>query len=339
MGICAYCEQDKSLTKEHVIPNWYINFNKSDYDMHYLERSPKKFIDSASTKKDVCSTCNNNALSDLDSYGKELYEQYFGNFIYAGETPEFTYNYQRLVKWLLKCTYNSARVHNTDLEILSEYKGYFITDKPLPDDLIVYFSTLSPALFIEDASPKIASRSDETEAIEFKAFRLGIFRLKDFNTINWCFRSVIINSYVFYLCVPKLSADFIKQKRELINVASKTEFISCRLSTSGQMTLPAPFVDCYNAYYAHMQQNPLTYDLGIDNISKSIQQGDDGIIIYWIPREDIESGRTEELEDFLYNISHYREMALTYIQRIEFVIDGYNDDSSCLLYTSDAADE
>ncbi len=90
------------------------------------------------------------------------------------------------------------------LEVLNEYRRYLITEEPLPDGLVVYCSTLAPALFSENDIPKTAYRLDKNEAEELKAFRLGIFRLPEFDTIDWCFRSIIINSYVFYLFASRV---------------------------------------------------------------------------------------------------------------------------------------
>jgi hypothetical protein len=126
MKRCAYCSgQGKKFTKEHVIPNWYIEHNKSPNDVSFLERAPKKFI-SEMVIRDVCDECNNRHLSGLDAYGKELYNRYFEHYVFEDEIVEFKYNYQRLLKWLIKCSYNSARVHNADLEVLKDYAEILI---------------------------------------------------------------------------------------------------------------------------------------------------------------------------------------------------------------------
>ena len=130
--LCAYCSQQKKLTREHVIPDWYINTDRSPNNLAFSERAPKKFV-SEMVVKDVCGECNNTHLSSLDSYGKTLYEEYFHDFIFNGEAVEFLYNYQKLLKWLIKCSYNSARVHNADLEVLNGYAEYLISEKPLSD--------------------------------------------------------------------------------------------------------------------------------------------------------------------------------------------------------------
>ena len=69
MKKCAYClSTSKKLTREHIIPKGIIDlFPESDYV--YGQNIPFK---GESIIKDVCASCNNENLSDLDSYGKTL---------------------------------------------------------------------------------------------------------------------------------------------------------------------------------------------------------------------------------------------------------------------------
>ena len=61
------------------------------------------------TIKDVCPKCNNDVLSKLDSYGLELYKRCFYRIADAGESVTFDYDYERLLRWILKLNFNSAR--------------------------------------------------------------------------------------------------------------------------------------------------------------------------------------------------------------------------------------
>ncbi len=61
-------------------------------------------------------------LSQLDAYGKSLYDQYFTVPVDFGDTVEFLFDFDRLARWLLKLSFNSGRVHGTDLPFLTKFR-------------------------------------------------------------------------------------------------------------------------------------------------------------------------------------------------------------------------
>ena len=75
MKICAYCGNETKGTKEHIISSGI------------LDLFPECFLTIDETKgivhgadpviKDVCADCNNNRISYIDSYAKEVVEKYF----------------------------------------------------------------------------------------------------------------------------------------------------------------------------------------------------------------------------------------------------------------------
>jgi hypothetical protein len=67
---------------------------------------------SPATVRDVCEDCNGGALSALDAYGKELDDQFFATFVKTPVSVTFRYSYDRLLRWLLKLSYNNARASN-----------------------------------------------------------------------------------------------------------------------------------------------------------------------------------------------------------------------------------
>jgi len=158
---CAYCGRkfDKDQfkrTREHVIPDGIIKL----FPQQYINTTNgKKFIDkSGSVVKDVCAFCNNGILSELDSYGNKLIEEYFINSIEENLLAEqnVNLNYNLLSRWLLKIIYNFCRQNKLsyswfenaieyitkDIRVLNiklaVFAGIHINSSPMPEDFYGY---------------------------------------------------------------------------------------------------------------------------------------------------------------------------------------------------------
>lgn len=71
----------------------------------------EKILESEPTLKDVCADCNNGILSLLDAYACSLFERQFSKILERYETVNFDIDYHLLKRWLLKMSYNSARIN------------------------------------------------------------------------------------------------------------------------------------------------------------------------------------------------------------------------------------
>lgn len=109
---CAYCGNEAKGTKEHIIscaildlfPECYITFDGARDVLH--EADPMV--------KDVCSDCNNNRISYIDSYAKEFISQYFTRKYSEDDRVEIEYEYVMIQKMLLKYAFNDMRSHKED---------------------------------------------------------------------------------------------------------------------------------------------------------------------------------------------------------------------------------
>jgi hypothetical protein len=64
-------------------------------------------------------------LSQLDAYICELFDRYFIYIYQRHATVRFEYDYHRLKRWLLKMSFNSARVHGSmDLFVYADLLRY-----------------------------------------------------------------------------------------------------------------------------------------------------------------------------------------------------------------------
>ncbi len=76
-------------------------------------RGLNKELKSEPTIKDVCDTCNNVTLGRLDDYVCNLFDTQFIDIPQRGNSVTFRYEYHSLKRWLLKISFNSARLHES----------------------------------------------------------------------------------------------------------------------------------------------------------------------------------------------------------------------------------
>jgi hypothetical protein len=191
---CAYCGQYEKLTKEHIWPKSIIR-RVGDR----LSYNPKagKFRHMEMVISDVCGTCNNGPLSDLDAYGAILYDRYFDHYYMGGESIEFSVDFQKLAKWLLKLSYNAARVNESDHKRLSLYAPFLLNaDMELPDDFSIAVDLVLPEL-VEPYQEPVLPGSNRICQIKFTQ-----------PIDDWCtVRLVAINSFYFWILIQDLPDD------------------------------------------------------------------------------------------------------------------------------------
>lgn len=328
MTICAYCGQDRKATREHLIPDWYLQIDRSPDDVTFLERAKKRFIDSDPVIKDVCGPCNNGPLSSLDGFGRNLYATTLSNYLYGNSSQQLEVDFTLLVKWLLKIAFNSARVNNTDLEILADYAPILISEQPLPLHLHVFVGSVAPSSENTLGESSIALPDSNDVAHYPSWFRIGVFRVSDFDSISWAYRHITINSYCFYLLVPKLNdGNAVREEEALLKAMQLSKHFGAPLTRGGVCDVPAPQIDSLTYSLAHIGSFPFSYNIVQNDMLKNAIDGDFGLIQYWIDRADIESGRESNLLSFLSDISSSREIALGLRGKVDLLVHGYDEDA------------
>lgn len=143
--ICAFCFQNNKLTREHVWPKGILK-RFPTYRGRFFEKADK-VIDSDHVIKDVCVTCNNGVLSELDAYGCMLLDSYFHKVAEPGFKVPFEYDYDNLVKWLLKIAYNTARTSaNPNLSLLRPFAPYIIRQSTRPSGTELYLDIVTHSM-------------------------------------------------------------------------------------------------------------------------------------------------------------------------------------------------
>lgn len=150
---CAYCGLPQKMSREHIWPNGFLRRGK--FGLKYSSRAKRTFAGDLIVR-DVCVVCNNGPLSELDAYACELYESNFGKFPEHLTPVVFEFEYGRLVRWLLKVAFNSARAHgHDDAGLLGRYSPVILSDgDSSPLNVNVWLALVGPGtLSFPDGRP------------------------------------------------------------------------------------------------------------------------------------------------------------------------------------------
>jgi len=136
---CAYCGKEAVMTKEHIVSHSVLElFPECDLTFDMNRKTQYK---SEPMVKDVCSDCNNNRITYIDSYAKEFIEKYFMEDYEADCKVHIQYTYIKLLKVLLKYSFNDARAHKVNVEYFDDgIKNFLLneTNEEIPKPISVY---------------------------------------------------------------------------------------------------------------------------------------------------------------------------------------------------------
>ncbi|MDI9273135.1 hypothetical protein [Stenotrophomonas sp. PFBMAA-4] len=328
MKTCQYCDLSGDLTKEHVIPNWYYKGIKPKSGAGFSEKARGRLFSGELKIRDVCEKCNNGPLSELDNYGKGLYERHMLQPTNERGSSDFTFDYNLLVRWLLKLSYNSARMTGNDVGILSEYKEVILGTAPIPKNVRVTLKCVSPAMPGE-VSPHSTDPNtlDAALSLEPNWFRIGAFRIPSFDTAHWALRHVSINSYFFQIFAPsQATPPTAADTNNLLESLERDLDPSVDLSEEGRVQLPSPFMSSLSHLRTHMEQFPVAYDMPRSDMVDRIVTENPKILHLKVSRSDIESRLLDNTVDVLTELISSREVIIVAKDKLEITVDGYCDD-------------
>lgn len=127
---CAFCGPTVAKrTKEHL---WPASLHRRVAAL--LDGGEQKFwiarldkaLSNEPTIRDVCAACNNGVLSSLDNYICHAFDRDFAFIRERGEEVKLGYDYHMLKRWLLKMSYNSARMSNSDVALFQPLLPYIM---------------------------------------------------------------------------------------------------------------------------------------------------------------------------------------------------------------------
>jgi len=204
ISVCAFCKRQSRLTQEHLFPKSLLEHKKRERkperSMRFLAKTNKFLVDTELTIGDVCAVCNNGVLSDLDAYFNEIYKRYICNYVALGQSKRFTYDFDRLARWLLKTSYNVARVHNSpDISSLEKCVDFILHGKPKPKGLSIFLLLVTPHKVKDPMVLQPSLQIKETKPDVLRVARNDVYSP---NSGKIIFRIVHINSYFFLCLVP-----------------------------------------------------------------------------------------------------------------------------------------
>lgn len=134
---CAFCGGKADLSREHLFPRCLYERIGTTL-LENVSGKTEKVVTSEPTIRDVCRTCNGGPLSLLDSYACTLYDKYLGVLVRSGEI-KFEYDFDLLLRWLLKIGYNTARARTWPFTFPEELKHYVLgrNDRPAGAHVLV----------------------------------------------------------------------------------------------------------------------------------------------------------------------------------------------------------
>ncbi|MCD6076076.1 MAG: hypothetical protein K0R89_14 [Ramlibacter sp.] len=131
---CSYCGEAGRATREHVVPAFLLAHQKSiGARPEGWNDAARKVVQGDAVIRDVCAECNNGTLSRLDEYGKTLLTSagvLTSNFV--RRRVEFSYDYDLLLRWVLKIVYNSARASHSADDLYRAYLPYILESDSRP---------------------------------------------------------------------------------------------------------------------------------------------------------------------------------------------------------------
>jgi hypothetical protein len=187
MKKCSYCDKEKKLTKEHIWPKCIIN-KMPELEAKYLD-SHKIFTASDLVISDVCADCNNKKLSVLDSYLCKLFDKYFNLYIENEKEFIFEYDYELLLRTLLKITYNSSRTVKRTENDFSKFAGFILEGGKSYENIVIKLDIVLPSVI-------------DGVALYPKSARCGFLDV-GLTSDNFLLRMVSINSFYFYVLISK----------------------------------------------------------------------------------------------------------------------------------------
>ncbi|WP_307745173.1 hypothetical protein [uncultured Pantoea sp.] len=146
---CRYCIQEKTITREHIIPSFLYKFQADSGIPNVGWNARAQDVIGGEAKiADVCNECNNGPLSDLDGYGQSfLIGNGFLTQSFLKTKTDINYDYYMLLRWVMKISYNAAvAVNERHSSIFESYREFILkgTNIPEKNEVMMFFGLSSP---------------------------------------------------------------------------------------------------------------------------------------------------------------------------------------------------
>ena len=269
------------MTREHLIPASLAALVKRDEDLAhtYLNRSPKKFLESQPTVKDVCNICNNEVLGKLDNEARNFIASYcLEEFNSKGETRTLKINYDLLLRWVMKVSFNSARIHDAepDREILSSYRSYILGNGKQPKRIAFFVHGIYSHPVDDDQANLVMREGVDNENIIHPDYiRCSLVRFQTDFDRDFVSRAIIFKSFQFTFLLLRKKAphsDLLALKRDFLSKVKGALEIRRDKETYNVTSK----ISAFDAIFGHFMMRYEDYgEEYVDFIEKQMREQDD----------------------------------------------------------------
>jgi hypothetical protein len=207
MTKCAYCAHETKMTREHVIPSFLYDFQKTlSEDITGWNEVAGKMVGGESKVKDVCEECNGKKLSVLDNEGKRmLKEAGLLTKNYENKSIQIKFDFDLLVRWILKISFNSTRTDGAHTYMFEPHIPYILGGAPR-------IKRSEIAILAYFAAPLVLDRQERHQGIFsgvvngdglINPFLVRIGYGQTLNAENYLARMVTFGPLVFYILIFK----------------------------------------------------------------------------------------------------------------------------------------
>lgn len=212
---CAFCDRVAPLTKEHL---WPKSLHKRLEDVgsgnrnYFWLKRLKQEIQSEPQVRDVCGDCNNGVLSELDSYICDLFDAQLVHMPQRQETITFSFDYHLLKRWLLKLSFNSARIHGSpDRQALEALRAYILGKDILLGRSMQLFLQLVYPERVPESDLQAEYRGKEKIIWEPDSHRTGHMFFRAHGIGQKLLRAVHLRSFSFFVAYWEPTTDRAEQ--------------------------------------------------------------------------------------------------------------------------------
>ncbi|MEJ8866794.1 hypothetical protein [Pseudomonas jessenii] len=193
MKSCAYCGLVGVMTKEHI---WAASLIRKFNDLLTYNKNTNKFYKGEAVVKDVCGECNNLVLGSLDEYMSGLFDRCFQRFLDPGDSAVLEYDYDLLLRTLLKISYNAARSVANE-KAVKHHKRFvrYIMDG-------THRGSIMLRLQVVTSSRQVDLEGNDLGALNPEVLRCGTVPYDGVLSERFMVRLVAINCFWFYVIFP-----------------------------------------------------------------------------------------------------------------------------------------
>ena len=148
--------------------------------------------------RDVCATCNNVKLSVLDAYFCSLYDKYFYDSKGSDTIIEFFYDFDLLLRSLLKIAYNTARSSGSETRPLENTASFILDGGKAPEGVVLVAELVSPSYIRDGANP--GSAPVEVRPTMYRSGR-GLLQTRNGESV--LVRIVAVGSFFFHIILAR----------------------------------------------------------------------------------------------------------------------------------------